>query len=92
MANHRNTQTKILGLSHAQIAQNCAWGHNMVTGTLQQVHSTGLSWSQARNITEEEISAKLYPKAPYSSAYQMPDYAYIHQEMQKSGVTLSLLW
>ena len=22
----------------------------------------------------------------------MPDYEYIHQEMQKSGVTLSLLW
>lgn len=24
--------------------------------------------------------------------YSMPDYEWVHKEMQKSGVTLSLLW
>ena len=93
MANHKEIlRLKSLGLTHAQIAQSCECGRNTVTRTLQQAQSAGLSWSQARNMTEEEIFAKLYPKAPCSSAYQMPDYEYIHQEMQKSGVTLSLLW
>ena len=92
MANHKEIlRLKSLGLTHAQIAQSCECGRNTVTRTLQQAQSAGLSWSQARNMTEEEIFAKLYPKAPCSSAYQMPDYEYIHQEMQKSGVTLSLL-
>ena len=93
MANHKEIlRLKSLGITHAQIAQSCECGRNTVTRTLQQAQSAGLSWSQARNMTEEEISAKLYSKAPCSSAYQMPDYEYIHQEMQKSGVTLSLLW
>ena len=93
MASHKEIlRLKSLGLPHAQIAQRCECGRNTVTRTLQQAQSAGLSWSQARNMTEEETSAKLNPKAPYSSAYQMPDYEYIHQEMQKSGVTLSLLW
>ena len=93
MANHKEIlRLKSLGLTHAQIAQSCECGRNTVTRTLQQAQSVGLSWSQAHNMTEEEISAKLYPKALYSSAYQMPDYEYIHHEMQKSGVTLSLLW
>lgn len=93
MANHKEIlRLKSLGLTHAQIAQSCECGRNTVTRTLQKAQSAGLSWLQARNMTEEEITAKLYPKAPYSSAYQMPDYEYIHQEMQKSGVTLSLLW
>ena len=91
MANHKEIlRLKSLGLTHAQIAQSCECGRNTVTRTLQQAQSAGLSWSQARNMTEEEISAKLYPKAPYSSAYQMPDYEYIHQEMQSRQLHSSL--
>ena len=79
MANHKEIlRLKSLGLTHAQIALSCECGRNTVTRTLQQAQSAGLSWSQARNMTEEEITAKLYPKAHYSSAYQMPDYEYIH--------------
>ena len=66
MANHKEIlRLKSLGLTHAQIALSCECGRNTVTRPLQQAQSAGLSWSQARNMTEEEITAKLYPKAPY---------------------------
>ena len=45
--------------THAQIALSCECGRNTVTRTLQQAQSAGLSWSQARNMTEEEVTAKL---------------------------------
>ena len=34
----------------------------------------------------------LFPQAVSKPEYKMPDYEYIHREMQKSGVTLNLLW
>ena len=34
----------------------------------------------------------LFPQAASKPEYKMPDYEYIHREMQKSGVTLNLLW
>lgn len=38
------------------------------------------------------MSKRLYPRTAISEKYKMPDYEWVHREMQKSGVTLSLLW
>lgn len=35
---------------------------------------------------------KLHPSAQSKPMYKMPDYEYVHKELQKSGVTLKLLW
>ncbi len=93
MANHKEIlRLKSLGLPHVQIAQSCDCGRNTVTRTLQKASSIGLTWTTARGMTAEEVTAKLYPKEVTSTPYRMPDYEHIHQEMQKSGVTLNLLW
>ena len=77
MANHKEIlRLKSLGLTHAQIALSCECGRNTVTRTLQQAQSARLSWSQARNMTEDEVTAKLYPKAPYSSAIRKFCYSF----------------
>lgn len=34
----------------------------------------------------------LFPQPSSKPVYRMPDYEYVHREMQKSGVTLNLLW
>jgi transposase len=43
-------------------------------------------------MTNKELAEKLFPPGETNLTYKMPDYEYIHREMAKSGVTLSLLW
>ena len=40
-----------------------------------------------RSLCETEVARKLYPATSLGRQYKMPDYEYIHQETQKSGVT-----
>jgi len=44
-------------------------------------------------VTNEQLEAIIFPERyAVSSAYLEPDYAYIHSELAKRGVTLTLLW
>ena len=43
-------------------------------------------------MSAEAIRKHLFPAANDHPQYRMPDYEKVHKEMQKSGVTLSLLW
>lgn len=48
---------------------------------------------QANVLSDEELQARLYPPPrPRSSVRQEPDYAALHQELKRPGVTLQLLW
>ena len=38
------------------------------------------------------MAEKLLPSVAARQTYKMPDYGYVHREMQKSGVRLNLLW
>ena len=83
---------KQLGFSHREIRDACGCGVNTVTRTLQRAEMAGLSWKDAKDMTSEEVRGRLFPADIRQSHYRMPDYEKIHREMQKSGVTLSLLW
>ena len=43
-------------------------------------------------MSDRQLADLLFPSTPGKPVYKMPDYAYVYQEMQKSGVTLNLLW
>jgi transposase len=44
-------------------------------------------------LSDDELQARLYPPPrPRSSTRQEPDYAGLHQELKRPGVTLQLLW
>jgi len=43
-------------------------------------------------MADKELSRLLFPVESGKPAYKMPDYEYLHREMAKSGVTLTLLW
>lgn len=59
---------------------------------LQRAAEQGLSWHKIKNCSTEEVAKKLYPSTALGQHYKIPDYEWVHREMQKSGVTLSLLW
>ena len=93
MTNHKEIlRFKSLGLSHADIAASCGCGRNTVTRTLQRASEHELTWEVARTLPPETVTARLFPGSSDKPTYRMPDYEHVHKEMQKSGVTLSLLW
>ena len=93
MTNHKEIlRLKMLGLTNTDIAAACASGRNTVTRTLARAQENGLTWEKARTMSQQEVSLKLFPTETCVPTYKMPDYEHVHREMQKSGVTLSLLW
>lgn len=65
---------------------------NTVASVLKRAVDYGLDWSHVQDWSNKELSEKLFPPNMVKTSYKMPDYEYVHREMAKSGVTLSLLW
>ncbi len=81
-----------IGIKKQDIASACECSRNTVAGILKRATERGLSWQQVQDWNNKELSENLFPAGAVKAAYKMPDYEYVHQEMAKSGVTLSLLW
>ena len=43
-------------------------------------------------MSDKQLSERLFPSSTSTPVYKMPDYASVHKELQRSGVTLNLLW
>ena len=81
-----------LGINNTRIAESCGCARSTVIAALQRAAEQELSWNKIKNCSTEEVARKLYPSTALGQQYKMPDYEWVHREMQKSGVTLSLLW
>ena len=94
MTNYR----EILRLSSLQYSQRTieSMAHcsrHTVRDVLQAASERGVSWPLPDDITNAELEQLLFPnKHKASSQYAEPDYPYIHRELARSGVTLTLLW
>jgi hypothetical protein len=79
------------------IAQHPGWelvdsSRHTVRDVLQAAKEQGISWPLSDDITNAELEQLLFPnKHKASSQYAEPDYPYIHRELARSGVTLTLL-
>ena len=81
-----------LGINITRIADACGCARSTVISTLQYAAVKGLTWDSVRDWSEKEVADKLLPSVDTRQTYKMPDYETVHREMQKSGVTLNLLW
>ncbi len=82
-----------LGYSRRRISSLVNSSHHTVEDTLKAAHDTGIAWPLEDVVTNAELQGLLFPwKYVSDSVYAMPDFAYIHWELAKSGVTLTLLW
>ena len=55
--------------------------------------AAGVDWPLAETLTDEELERRLYRPARLRSSHQLaPDFALVHQELKRAGVTLQLLW
>jgi transposase len=78
------------GLSHERIAAATKVSKGAVTKYVQRALDAGLGWPLPPD--EARLEALLFPRAvPAAEHHAPPDFAYLHQELKRKGVTL-LLW
>lgn len=80
------------GLTERQIAASLSVARSTVQECLRRVRETALSWPQADELDEVALEARLYPAEPMAPSFPPPDFAHIHAELSRKGVTRRLLW
>ena len=81
------------GNSQRQIAASVGSSHHTVSEVLTTAKLKGIEWSNDDSITNEMLQSILFPdKYAAISVYLEPDYEYIHRELAKPHVTMTLLW
>ncbi|MBT0462907.1 Mu transposase domain-containing protein [Morganella morganii] len=102
MPNKRITMRKIreilrlrfeVGLSFRQISQCADVSTGAIQKMLKRLESSELSWPLPEGMTEPRLASLLYPESDSRpGALEDPDWAEIHMELRKKGVTRHLLW
>ncbi len=82
------------GLSNRQIARTCGIGRPAVAEYLRRAAEAGLAWPLPAGLDEVALERRLFPPPPAlpARARGVPDWAVVHRELKRKGVTLFLLW
>lgn len=80
------------GLAMRQIARSLNISHSTVTDHLARAELAGLSWPLPEDMNDDVLEELLFPSRQNRITSNQPDFAYIHKELRKKGVTLELLW
>lgn len=82
------------GLSTRQIAGSLAIGRTTLRGYLDRAKELGLSWPLPQEMSDTDLERLICPHTArdVSNRAAPPDWTYIHRELRRKGVTLSLLW
>jgi transposase len=81
------------GLSHERIAAATRISKGAVTKYLRRAQAAGIAWPLPAYLDETQLEALLFPHAPaLIERHAAPDFAHVHQELKRKGVTLQLLW
>jgi transposase len=80
-------------LSHRQIAASLRIAATTVRRYLERAEAAGLGWPLPDDVDDAALERALFaPVAPKTVSRTPPDYAEIHRELRRKGVTLELLW
>jgi hypothetical protein len=82
------------GLSSRSIAASLGISKGAVGGYLQRAQAAGLSWPLPADVNDTALERLLFPGVRQALAPPRaePNWAYLDQEMRRTGVTRSLLW
>ena len=94
MINYREIlRLNSLGYSQRRIEASVHSSHQTVKNVLEKASAQGISWPLEDDITNAILGEMLSDRnTRTNSPYAEPDFAYIHKELSKKGVTLTLLW
>ena len=94
MTNYREIlRLQALGQSQRSIAFNTKSSRNSVSDALKRARELHITWPLDDDVTNEMLDELFYGKQSGSAVpYAVINYEYIHRELSKKGVTLTLLW
>jgi transposase len=80
------------GLSERVIAQAVACSRSALQECLKRARTAGIGWPLPADLDEAALHERLYPREPLPSLRPEPDWAWVHEELARPGVTKLLLW
>jgi transposase len=80
------------GISSRNIAESLKCSRNTIRKILERATAGNIAWPLPDNVSDQQLEQMLFSKQTKTQKRKMPDFDYIHQEMARNGVTLSLLW
>jgi transposase len=82
------------GLSDRKIAQSLRLSRPTVAEYVRRAHAAGLAWPLPDSLDEVTLERRLFATThhPPATRRPLPDWATVHQERQRKGGTLFLLW
>jgi len=78
--------------SHQHIADALGISKGVVAKYVKLASTTGLQWPQIQAMDETALHTRLTGAPQRASSFLAPDYAHLHQELRRKGMTLMLLW
>lgn len=83
---------KSLNHSNSNVAVSVGSSRNTVAEVWRRADEHEIEWPIPDNLTNRDLQRILYPERKIPENRKLPDFEYIHNELVKPGVTLSLLW
>jgi transposase len=84
--------TLCLGYSQRHCAQALGVSKGVVAKYLAAAAAAGLDWAAIEPLSELALEQRLSPARAGAGTTVIPDYAAIHRELSRKGITLMLLW
>ena len=79
------------GISNRSIAESLECSRNTVRKVLERAGEEGIAFPLPETMTDRLLEQRLFGRRVATQNRKMPDWEYVHQEMARTGVTLSLL-
>jgi transposase len=81
------------GLSYDEVGRALKISKSSAGKYVSLARAAGVDCELAQTLSDDELEARLFrPPVPRSSHQLAPDFALVHQELKRAGVTLQLLW
>jgi transposase len=82
------------GMSKRTIAASLEVSATAARDCIGRARRAGLSWPLPEGLTDESLEVRLYPPPAVAAkdCRPQPDWAAVHRELRRPGVTLQLLW
>ncbi len=81
------------GLSDRRVARSCKVSKSSISDYVRRAKAAGLSWPLPTELDDEQLETKLFAEEKREKLQKpKPDWAVIHKELKRKGVSKFLLW
>ena len=81
------------GMSNDMIAKTRHMSRTSISTVLRIAREKNITYESVQSMDDSALYKMFFPeKLSAEDIYELPDYAYVHEELKKVGVTLQLLW